>query len=30
MRIQGKNMQKMIDTLFSLKEATTSLRLKVL
>ena len=30
MKIQGEQMQKVKDALFSLKEATTSLRLRVL
>ena len=30
MRIQGEHMQKVTDALFSLKEATASLRLRVL
>ena len=30
MRIQGEHMQNMIDALFSQKEATASLRLRVL
>ena len=30
MRIQGKHMQKVTNALFSLKEATASLRLRVL